>query len=338
MHAARKQTDAAGDLVRERYVDSRIVLIAATALLAVAQAACHGRPIPLAAARGTTVLIPIGGGGNNTGEGVLMGYGSPTLDDWQRGRLRLWLDSDPDVELPVRGVARVRADRASPAGLSQGPDLGLGDQVVAMVDVPSDAPTGEYFVLARRYTFQWNGSAWVEQELPPEQAPSYQGTLEVLPEVRSQTPLEAYLLGQWNQIAGNVPEFVPHPKFRFVVQATATPIGSTSFTVTYPSSRIAIHGIVAEPIDVDSTDWGPSALISFSEPTPGTLDVRCVAPTGVARPAFGIVFALTHPSDPPASGGGPVSTADFGISNVQAWDVSGAVLSPTVPALQKKIF
>ena len=310
------------------------------ALLALLTVACQGRPMPLAAARGTSVLIPIGGGGAATGEGLLMGYGSPTLEDRQRGRLRLWLDSNPDVELPVRGVARVRADRASPAGLSQGADWGLGDQVVAVVDVPDDAPLGNFGVYARRYTFQWNGSAWQEQELPLAEAPNYHGELEVLPEVRSPTSLEAYLFGDWQPVAANIPQFVPRPKFRFVVQVGATPIGSARFTVTYPEDRVAIHGIVAEPIDVDSVDWGPSALISFSEPTPGVLDVYSVAPTGVAKPAFGIIFELTNPGDPPppVGGGGPVSMADFVISNVQAWDLSGAVLSPTVPAIQKKIF
>lgn len=306
-------------------------------LLAVLMLACQGYPIPLAAARGTTVLIPIGGGGFNSGEGALMGYGSPTLEDRQRGRLRLWLDSNPDVELLVRGVSRVRADRASPAGLSQGADFGLGDQVVVLVDVPTDAPLGDWPVDARRYTFQWNGSAWQEQELVGE-GPAYQGSLEVLPEVRSQTPLSAFLFGAWHDVNATIPEFVPRPKFRFAVQAGASVLGATSFTVTYPSSRIAIHGIVAEPIDVDSVDWGPSALISYSEPTPGTLDVDCVIPTGAARPAFGIVFELTHPNDPPASGGGPVTTSDFIFSNVQAWGLAGAVLTPTVPAGQKKIF
>lgn len=311
---------------------------AALASLALLTLACQGHPVPTAAARGTSVLIPIGGGGFATGEGPLMGYGSPTLEDRQRGRLRLWLDSNPDVELPVRGVARVRADRASPAGLSQGESLVLGNQVVAVVDVPTTAPLGDWPVYARRYTFQWNGSAWLEQELPLGEAPDYHGMLEVLPEVRSPTLLEAFFGGGWLPVSANVPQFVPHPKFRFIVQASATPIGSARFTVTYPQTRVAIQGIVAEPIAADSVDWGPSALISFSEPTPGVLDVYSVAPTGVVKPAFGIVFELTHPSDPPASGGGPVSTADFVISNVQAWDVSGAVLSPTVPAGQKKIF
>jgi hypothetical protein len=322
--------------------DPRLGVITLIALLAIVTVACQGRPIPLAAARGTSVLIPIGGGGVVTNEGVLMGYGSPTLEDRQRGRLRLWLDSNPDVELPVRGVARVRADRASPAGLSQGSNYVLGDQVVAVVDVPATAPLGDWGVYARRYTFQWNGATWQEQELPLGEAPSYQGSLEVLPEVRSQTPLEAFLFGAWQDVDAFIPELVPHPKFRFVIQAGGGPgnavIGSARFTVAYPQDRLAIHGIVAEPVGADSIDWGPSALISFSEPTAGVLDVYSIAPAGVVKPAFGIVFELTHPSDPPASGGGPVSTADFVISNVQAWDVSGAVLSPTVPAVQKKIF
>jgi hypothetical protein len=230
----------------------------AVLLLALLAVACQGQPIPLAAAQGSSVLIPIGGGGLALGEGPLMGYGSPTHDDWQRGRLRLWLDADPDgvdddVELPVRGVARVSADRASPAGLSQSANSWeLGDQVVVVVDVPIDAPLGPWPVYARRYMQQWNGASWQEQELDVAQAPSYHGALEVLPEVSSPTPLEAFLFGYWQPVTANVADLVPHPKLRFVVQASpgpSTPLGAARFTVTYPASRLAVHGVVAEPID-----------------------------------------------------------------------------------------
>lgn len=313
-------------------------------LLAIVAIACQGRPIPLAAVRGTSVLIPIGGGGVATLEGFQMGYGSPTNPDWQRGRLRIWLDSDysadpspPDFELSVRGAARVRPDRSSPAGLSEGEDYWLGDQVVVVVDVPANAPLGNFDVYAARYIRQWDGSDW-DQEVATTPAPTYSGSLEIVDGVGVPTSLEAYLFGGWHDVTANIPGFVPYPKFRFVVQSSTTPIGSARFTVTYPSSRLLIHGIVAEPIDADSIDWGPSALISYSEPMPGVLDVSCVAPEGVVQPAFGIVFKLTHPSDPPASGGGPVTPANFTFSNVQAWDLSGAPLSPTVPGLAKKIF
>jgi hypothetical protein len=317
--------------------DSRLKAIGFLGLLVVLAAGCQGRPIPMAAARGTTALIPIGGGGNATGEGQWMGYGTANVEDRQRGRLRIFLDSDPDVELTVRGVARVSADRASPAGLSVGADYGLGDQVVAMVDIPTNAPLGDFYLYALRYTYQWNGSAWVEQELVG-QGPDYQGSLEILPEVRSPTPLEAHLLGTWHDITASIPDFVPHPKLRFVVQSGPTLLGATQFTVTYPSSRVLIHGVVAEPIAQDDVDWGKSALISYTQPSADVIDVQAVAPTGAARPAFAIIFTLIRPNDPPASGGGPVTVSDFTFSDVQAWDVSGVAVTPTVPAASKKIF
>jgi hypothetical protein len=204
-----------------------------------------------------------------------------------------------------------------------------------VVDVPTDAPLGTWDVFAERHRLQWSGSAWQEVLVPS--SPTYGGYLQVVDGIGEQTPLEAYLFGGWHDVNANIPGFVPYPKFRFVIQS-GTPIGSARFTVTYPFSRLLIHGIVAEPIADDSVDWGPSALISYAEPYPGVLDVSCVAPEGVVAPAFAIVFELTHPSDPPASGGGRVTTADFVVSDVQAWDVSGAALTTTVPGLEKQIF
>jgi hypothetical protein len=309
------------------------------ALLAIMTMACQGKPIPMTAVRGTSVLIPVGAGTTFNNEGLQMGFGTPTLLDWQRGRLHITLDSESGFPLPVRGVSRVRADRASPAGLSEANPLvnpfWLGDQVVALVDVPGNAPLGLHDVYVTRYIRHWDGTDW-DQEIAAAPAPSYNGTLEIVAGAGSPTPFEAFIF-DWTDVSGAIPGFVPYPKFRFVVQSGSTPIGSAHFTVTYPASRISIRGVVAEPIDTDSIDWGPSAFISYSD-TPGVLQVSCVAPEGVIQPAFAIVFDLIHPSAPPASGGGPAVNADFVFSNVQAWDVSGAALTPTVPNGQKKIF
>jgi hypothetical protein len=302
----------------------------------------------MTAVRGSTVLIPVGGGG--TIEGRTMGYGTsplpdgtPERRDWQRGRLRIWLDSDPwdavppEGELLVRAITRVRPDRASPAGLSEGQDYWLGDQVALVVDIPSTAPLGWFYLIVERVVPQWDGTDW-DQEVTAPSSPYYRGTIEIVDGSGIPTPFDAWADAWTGNASGAIPGFVPYPKFRFVVQASTTPIGSMRFTVNYPASRILVHGIVAEPIDLDSVDWGPGALISYTEPTPGVLEVNCVAPEGVVQPAFSIVFELTHPGDPPASGGGPAVNADFTFSGVQAWDVSGAALVPTVPNGQKRIF
>jgi hypothetical protein len=317
-------------------------------LLGMITIACGGNPIPMTAVRGSTVLIPIGGGG--IVDGTKMGYGTPALPDgaparrdWQRGRLRIWLDSEPSDSVPpegellVRSITRVRPDRASPAGLSEGEDYWLGDQVALVVDIPATAPLGWFYLIVERVIPQWDGTDW-DQEVTATSAPAYRGLLEIVDGAGSPTPWDAWADIWSGNVSASIPGFVPYPKFRFVVQSSTTPIGSARFTITYPTSRMLIHGIVAEPISVDRIDWGPSALISYSEPTPGVLEVSCVAPEGVVQPAFAIVFELTNPSAPPASGGGPVTKANFTFSNVEAWDVSGAPLSPTVPGLEKKIY
>jgi hypothetical protein len=78
-------------------------------------------------------------------------------------------------------------------------------------------------------------------------------------------------------------------------------------------------------------------LISYSETPLGTLVVSCVVPSGVSAPTFGIVFELTHPTDPPPVGG-PLVTSDFVISGIQAWNVSGASISASVGGSSKKIY
>ncbi len=318
-----------------RAFDERAATV--VALLAFLTLACQGKPVPLAAARGTTVMIPIGSGGYNFGEGVLMGYGTEGDLDYQRGRLRLWLDVEPgaDVELLVRGIARVSPDAASRAGLSLGADWELPGQVVVLADIPTTAPTGVWYVIAERHLYQWNAgtSTWDEQTVPVA-SPSYQYQLEVLPAIRSQTPFEGFALGNPHDVADEVLDFKPLPKLRFHFNNVS--VGAVSFTVTYPSGRAVVRAVLAEPL-VDRDAWASSALISYSETSPGTLVVSCVVPNGVTAPAFGIVFELTHPTDPPPVGG-PLATSDFVISGIQAWDVSGAPVSASVPAASRKIF
>ncbi len=312
--------------------------LAAVALLALATIACQGQPVPLAAARGTTVMIPVGSGGYNFGEGSLMAYGTEGDLDYQRGRLRLWLRIPPadDRELEVRGIARVSPDSASRAGLSLGADWELPGQVVVLADIPVDAPVGVWPVDVYRHLYQWNSatSTWDEELAPTGAAPAYQFELEVLPEVRSPTPLQGFALGNTHDVSDEVLDFKPLPKLRFSLNPNSA--GAINFTVSYPSNRALIRAVLAEPL-ADTDAWASKALISYSEPTPGTLAVSCVVPTGVSTPAFGIVFELTHPTDPPPVGG-PLAPSDFVISGVQAWNVSGASISASVQGASKRIF
>lgn len=284
----------------------------------------------MAAARGSSVMIPIAGAGQlGLVNGALLGYGTEASTDWQRGRIRLWLDvtPNPDVELTVRGVSRVEADRASPAGLSQSAVFGVAGQAVVLVDVPLSAPVGTWPLIARRWTYQWNGSDWIEQQLPTSQGPVYEGSLQVLDRTGPMTPFEASIAG-WVDVSLYIPDFIPLPRLYFQV-STSVPAGATHLVLTYPAARVAIRGVVAEPIG-DQWEWGKTALVGFSESAPGVLEIHCTAPEGTEDPAFSIVFELTHPWDPPASGGGPVSVSNFNFTTVQAWNVDGGVISGTV--------
>jgi len=308
-------------------------------VLVLALAACQGQPVPLAAARGTTVLIAIGGGGSSLGDGVRMGYGTAGDPDYQRGRLRLWLDVNPgaDVELTVRGIARVAADPASPAGLNGGiQEKELSGQVVLLVDIPDTTPVGTWPLYAQRHVPQWNSGSSTWEEVSTTPAPEYQYDLEVLPEVRSPTPFTGYtdFTGEIPDISEEVLDFKPLPKFRFTFSNQT--VGALRFTITYPPNRAAVRAVLTEPLG-DTTAWGQNALISYTEATQGTLVVSCVAPTGVFAAAFAVVFELTNPTAAPPVGG-PLTTSDFVISGIQAWDVSGAAATVSVPAASKKIF
>jgi hypothetical protein len=321
------------------------------AMLGLCALACQGKPLPLVAPLGSTVFIPIGSGGaiGTTAEGSRMGYGTESAPDFQRGRLRLWLDVDPqgdagDVELAVRSVGRAAPDPASPSGIgidALGNVADLAGQVVVVADVPDATAFGgvelpaEFGVYARRYVPQWNGMDWsTEAQVSP--APAYEGRLTILDSEGASTPFEARVGTLWWDTTPYLPEFVPLPRLRFEVSASATSLGAVRLLVAYPSSRVAIRAVLADPLN-DAKAWGRGALVSFSEDTPGLLEIRAVVPGGVVRPVFGLVFELTHPEDPPTQGGGPVTLSDFTFSTVEAWDLNGAAVSASVTTSSKKI-
>lgn len=306
-------------------------------LFALAALACEGRPVPLTAVQGSSVLIPISDA-DPQANGPLIGYGTEDLPDWQRGRLKLWLDMTPpfaaDVELTVRSVARAAPDPASLAGLGQGAAPGQTGQVIVLADVPAAAEPGEWPIRVERYVLQYTPSGPVEQS---SQAPTYHGTLKVVAGDEPSTPFEAYLslAGVWAPVPQFVPDVIPLPRLRFIVNTTGL-AGAVRVVISYPSNRVLVRKVLADPIG-NTTPWGYGALVTSSESTPGILDIGCIAPSGVNDPAFAIVFELTHPEDDPASGGGPVAASNFAISSVQAFNLNGAQISASVPASNKKI-
>jgi hypothetical protein len=283
-------------------------------------------------------MIPIGGGGFNLGDGVRMGYGTSGSPDYQRGFLKLWLDAPvPDVEreLIVRGIARVSPDPASAASLDPGGgDFDHSGQVVMLADVPSNAPLGIWNVYAERFQYAWDGAAWAPQQNTTE-APDYQYQLEILEQASSgSTPFEG-LAGPFfiDDLSTSVLRFKPLPKLRFQFNNT---FGALRFNVTYPSNRVAIRAVIAEPID-DSIDWAAQASISNSEFLPGTLAVTCVIPAGITKPTFAIVFDLLDPTAAPPLGG-PVLKSDFVISEAEGWDVSGSPVAAPLTFGSKAIY
>jgi hypothetical protein len=312
----------------------RLLLAAALAALA-----CEGRPLPLTAAKGSTVVIPIGSGGTaQFGEGDKTGFGAPNASDPQRGRLRLWLDDGSNCsnvptpepssrDLQVRAVTRVVADPATYAALDLGAQAGeQAGQVVVIADVAPSAPVGTFLVCIRRYTkSSWNGTEWVEQVAA---SPSYGAQLTVLSATGASTPFEANV-GAWLPLEtlGVQFDFTPLPRLRFAV-STPPDAGAVHVALTYPSDRAVVWSVLAEPLGESGT-WSRGALVSFSEPTPGVLDIRALIPEGVNDPVFSIVFELTQPEAAPPIGG-PLQTGNFVFSTVEAWDVSGAPVAASV--------
>ena len=115
---------------------TRRILLLGISLL-VAGVACHGRPFPLSAQAGSTIVIPM----TDTENSALgpFGLGGSDYDDPQRGSLVVHLGSATGFALETR-LAFIAAP---PVESQVGPwGGGFGRSLLLVVDIPTDAPLG----------------------------------------------------------------------------------------------------------------------------------------------------------------------------------------------------
>jgi hypothetical protein len=244
-----------------------------------AMIACTGHPVPLSAQAGSTILIPLRG----VTDGTIIGYGGSLVTDYQRGELVFRLDGPTGPELITRGTSVVAAAQTT-RGARQGTIAG-SLQVVAMVDIPADAPEGTHTLHVSRRR--------IEAGSPVEYSfPAYPAEIQILPNevtagsetvIGMETPLEAYVFG-WTDESHVLPEVTPDPQLRFAISPA---VFALEMTVTYPASVANVIDVV-EPALARANNL---ASVWFSEPVPGTVHIKAVAQT-LQFNRVALVFAL----------------------------------------------
>jgi hypothetical protein len=289
----------------------------AWAALVLAGIGCSGAPLPLAGRAGTTAGIAVG---SDLLEGGLLGFGASGFDalgitDHQRGRLVFELDTTAVLGAPLRlaprVVTRVLPDPAT--GLALDPDAHLLTlsgvaQVLALVDIPADAPVGSFDLRIRREDASG-------QPLP---GPTYLQRFEVLPNPGGGTawnPFRAFHphgsldLAAGGQLAG----LYPWPKAVLAIAPAAggAPVHAAHLRVAYPAARV---DAVLRVYDDRRSDHG--AIVQWRDEG-GAVVIDWVAPEPTPFRALAIVF---RPREPFA---GPVTPADFALLESAFFDAEG---------------
>lgn len=280
--------------------------------------ACHARPIPLSVQAGSTVVIPVGGGFPTVDLVSPVGFGGTDVADPQRGSFVFRLGGPLGFELITRAAFEVKpSDRARTPG----------QQILAVVDVPANAPIGSH-ALHLSLRREANGAS---VELPV--SPGYEGGLTILPHeitidlpgggtetvVGTPTPAEDYRLAPGGGALGWLPstpgQAVPRPGLRvFVLSPGRDPLenrwtAGAIVDVAYPEDTIEIASVV--PVDPlkDSYWWEPRG--------PGRIRVYGTAMQATELSPFWVVFELIDPAR-------PLDRASFSASLVTAADQLGS--------------
>jgi hypothetical protein len=301
----------------------------AWAALVLIGSACGGAPLPLAGRAGTTVGIAVA---SDVLEGGLLGFGATGFDafgiaDRQRGRLVFELDTTAvrgaPLRLAPRVVTRVVPDPAT--GLSLEPDAHLVTlsgvaQVLALVDIPADAPVGTFDLRIRRQ----------DADGRPLPGPSYLQRFEVLPNPgggAAWNPLRAFHPhGSLDLVAGGqVAGLYPWPKavLPIVPAAGGAPVHAAHLRVAYPSARVEA---VLRVYDDRRSDDG--AIVQWRDDGAGAVTIDWIAPEPTAFRALAVVF---RPREPFA---GAVAPADFAVLESAFWDAQGRSTPAGVGAAQ----
>jgi hypothetical protein len=299
-------------------VSARVRRAAPVILLVVAALGCTGRPLPLSAQAGGTIVIALG---SESWFGDRIGYGGDWLaargaSDDQRGDLVFVLvpPGAPERSLRTLLVTRAYPDPASDAALSNSVDpvLGVGlGQALALLEIPSDTPPGHYHIDVRRQRRTASGGFVPLPALP------YGAEIDVLPASVggvSGRPnrAEAWLDGSDVPVQAQIPAIVPNPKVVLALQPRAP--SAAHVELDYPAQKLAIRGVFEEQ------HTGRRSIVAWrDDPAAGRLSIDLVDPT--ASVAFlGVAFRLT---DPVARG--VAQPTDFRVASAVLYDGKGDV-------------
>lgn len=296
----------------------RCASLLALALLA---AACQGQIVPLSAQQGTTILIPLQSGDPfATG---LVGFGGAEVVDYQRGAFRFRLDDSSGPILETRGASIVAAHPASAHG--RGESLAPGVQLVALVNIPSDAPLGTHAIHISRVRIE------DQQEVEYTSALQYPGLIKILPNeievdlagggteivTGAETPFEARFGSFWTPANDYVPLVVPDPQVRITLTQA---VWAAELTIAYPDDVIDVKDVL-EPPGLRTTRL---ASVWFDELPPngsvGTVVARIVG-GGAALSAVSLVFTLDDGAEEILDPG------DIDVTIDKAFDYSGSPVS-----------
>lgn len=305
----------------------------AAVALALLCAACGAAPLPLVARAGTTVGIAVGG---DLLEGQRLAFGASAyaalgIPEDPRGRLVFELDTSAvtgsKLRLEPRVVTRVVPDPATGAAID--PDAHLlplagAAQVLALVDLPADAPAGTFELRILR----------VDRDGRALPGPSYRQQLEVLPNpggVERFNPFRAFHpAGSLDlEAEGLAAGLYPWPKLVLpLVPADGARVHAAHLVVAYPADRIES---ILRVYDDRRTDHG--AIVQWrddggGDPTLGRVSVDWAAPEPGAFQALAVVF---HPRE---SFAGSLTPADFQVVESAFYDAEGRPTLASVGAAQ----
>lgn len=261
---------------------------------------CQGRPIPLTAVKGSTMVIPLENPTGYDRSVAPIGYGGTQLpEDYQRGRLiyqltdgvggPLVLDANGQpIELITRATATAAPSRRAPKA-SIVHSLG-SETLVSVVDIPTTAPTGTFglHVVNRRI----EGGQAVDTPWAPERQPSSQ--FEIVGVTGDSTPFEAFF-NNWLDVESDLPLVVPQPAVEIDVTTacalssctgSAPPVAAVELEILYPDAVIDIANVI-------STHATAPVLVWSDDDAVGTLRVSAVRPDTSIGSIY-LVFTLDN--------------------------------------------
>jgi hypothetical protein len=242
--------------------------------------------------------------------------------DDQRGALVFVLvepTTSREHVLSTRWLARAWPDPASPAGIANALPKPIGfmtPQVVALIDIPADAPPGDYELDVRR---QRRTSP--DGSTPPEDLggvfdllvpPTRLGTFRVLPGPGEPTPSIGMFASLTELDATEImAELVPYPRLLLSFALKPSPAAGR-VVVAYPADKVEILSAF------EDDSLGRGSVVRWSaDPAAGVATLDFVDPER-AFYTLALVFRLLDPF-----GVGRAEIADFRIVSTRFYDAAG---------------